>query len=60
MDDIDREILLLLKQDGRMSATDIGARIGRSRAVVSARMQAMIDEGGHTARIITHTVMKTW
>lgn len=45
MDDIDREILILLKQDGRMSATDIGARIGRSRAVVSARMQAMVDEG---------------
>lgn len=45
IDQIDHEILALLQQDGRMSFSDIGARVGLSRTAVKNRISAMEKAG---------------
>jgi DNA-binding Lrp family transcriptional regulator len=45
MDEIDRRLLELLKQDARMSYVDLGARVGLSEAAVRRRIKKLQDEG---------------
>lgn len=45
MDAIDREILSLLQQDGRLSGADIGRRVNLSQPAVSARIQRLERQG---------------
>ncbi|MGG7510004.1 Lrp/AsnC family transcriptional regulator [Plantibacter sp. YIM 135249] len=43
MPDLDERLLELLQQDGRASYSELAERIGISRAVVAARVNALID-----------------
>lgn len=45
MDDIDREILKILKNDGRATYIEIGKKIGLSEGAVRKRINALIDSG---------------
>lgn len=45
MDSIDRQILNLLVEDGRLSYADIGRRIGITRASARERVQNLIRQG---------------
>lgn len=45
IDEIDHEILALLRQDGRMSFSDIGARVCLSRTAVKNRITALEKAG---------------
>lgn len=45
MDDTNREIVEILKKDGRASFTDIAERIGVSEGTVRRRVQEMKEEG---------------
>jgi DNA-binding Lrp family transcriptional regulator len=45
LDAVDNQILALLKEDARMSFSDIGKAVGVSRVSVKARMQAMEEKG---------------
>ncbi|MGH1331396.1 MAG: Lrp/AsnC family transcriptional regulator [Paracoccaceae bacterium] len=45
IDRIDREILALLKHDGRASVTTLAATLGLSRVTVQNRMKALQDSG---------------
>jgi len=45
LDDIDRQILTILQQDGRLSGADIGRRVNLSQPAVSARIQRLERAG---------------
>lgn len=45
LDKIDRAILRALSQDGRMSMTDLAARVGLSKTPVTARVRRLEAEG---------------
>ena len=45
MDDTDREIIKILKNDGRASYSDIGKRVGLSEGAVRKRIKALVDSG---------------
>ncbi|TDV09529.1 Lrp/AsnC family transcriptional regulator [Paraburkholderia caballeronis] len=45
MDAIDRQIIALLGTDSRMSATEIGKRVHRSRVAVMSRIDALVASG---------------
>lgn len=52
LDEIDRQILTILQEDGRLSGTDIGRRVNLSQPAVSARIQRLERSGvikGYTA-----------
>ncbi|GAB3936210.1 Lrp/AsnC family transcriptional regulator [Kribbella albertanoniae] len=54
MDAVDREILFILQQDGRLSGADIGRRVNLSQPAVSARIQRLERQGvikGYTALV---------
>jgi Lrp/AsnC family leucine-responsive transcriptional regulator len=45
MDEIDKQILRILKDDGRAGYSDIGNRIGLSEGAVRKRVKTLIDSG---------------
>jgi Lrp/AsnC family transcriptional regulator, leucine-responsive regulatory protein len=45
MDNIDKEILSILKEDGRSGYIDIGKKIGLSEGAVRKRIKTLIDKG---------------
>lgn len=45
IDAFDARILEALSEDGRMSVTDLAARVGLSRSPCQARMKRLVDEG---------------
>ncbi|MCB1333648.1 MAG: Lrp/AsnC ligand binding domain-containing protein [Roseivivax sp.] len=45
LDKIDRAILRILSHDGRISMTDLGARVGLSKTPVTARVRRLEAEG---------------
>lgn len=45
MDEIDRNILKLLQEDGRMSYSEIARRIGVPESTVRLRVKRLIEEG---------------
>jgi DNA-binding Lrp family transcriptional regulator len=45
MDDKDKEIVKLLKEDGRSGYVEIGKQIGLSEGAVRRRVQALLDSG---------------
>jgi len=45
IDDIDRRIIAILNQNGRISYTDLAKDIGLSRVAVQARVNALIENG---------------
>ena len=45
MDDTNKDILRILKDNGRMSFTEIGKKLGISRVAVQKRVKKMEDEG---------------
>ena len=54
LDAVDRRMIAALRDDGRISVTDLAARVGVSRANVYARLGRLHDEGvitGYTAVI---------
>lgn len=53
MDDIDRQLLTLLRHNGRRSISDLAGELGLSRATVRARLERMEAQGD----IIGYTVI---
>ncbi|MFM7847524.1 MAG: Lrp/AsnC family transcriptional regulator [Rubrivivax sp.] len=54
MDDTDRRLIALLRQDARMSAATLAARLGVSRGTVTNRLRKLEDERiivGYTVRL---------
>ena len=45
LDSVDRRILALLQEDGRMTNADIAARVGLSPSAALARLRRLSDEG---------------
>jgi len=45
MDDTDREIIKILKDDGRATYSDIGKKVGLSEGAVRKRIKALTDSG---------------
>lgn len=45
IDDIDRKIIAILNQNGRISYTDLAKDIGLSRVAVQARVNALMENG---------------
>lgn len=45
IDEIDRRIIAILNQNGRISYTDLAKDIGLSRVAVQARVNALIENG---------------
>jgi Lrp/AsnC family leucine-responsive transcriptional regulator len=45
MDDTDKEIIEILKQDGRATYSDIGKRVELSEGAVRKRIKALVDSG---------------
>jgi len=45
MDDTDREIIGILKDDGRATYSDIGKRVSLSEGAVRKRIKALVDSG---------------
>ena len=45
MDDTDREIIKILKNDGRATYSDIGKMVGLSEGAVRKRIKALVDSG---------------
>ena len=45
MDDLDREILGILRRDGRTPYTEIAAQVGTSEGTVRNRVDRLIEEG---------------
>lgn len=53
MDDIDSELVTLLRHNGRMSVTDLAVELGVSRATIRSRMDRL-EKNGH---ILGYTVI---
>lgn len=49
MDAIDQQIIVLLSSNARLSATEIGKRVHRSRVAVMNRIEALVASGEITA-----------
>ena len=45
MDDLDREILSILRRDARIPYTEIAERVGTSEGTVRNRVERMVDDG---------------
>jgi Lrp/AsnC family leucine-responsive transcriptional regulator len=45
MDDTDREIIRILKDDGRATYSDIGKRVSLSEGAVRKRIKVLVDSG---------------
>ncbi|MDT8860810.1 Lrp/AsnC family transcriptional regulator [Alkalihalobacillus sp. MEB130] len=45
LDEIDRQIINILKVDGRMSYTDLAKEVGLSRVAVQSRVNTLIENG---------------
>jgi len=45
MDELDREILSILRRDARTPYTEIAARVGTSEGTVRNRVEGMVDDG---------------
>jgi len=45
MDDIDSEIIKILKNDGRATYSNIGKKVGLSEGAVRKRIKALVDSG---------------
>ena len=45
MDDTDREIIRILRNDGRATYSDIGKRVSLSEGAVRKRIKALVDSG---------------
>jgi Lrp/AsnC family leucine-responsive transcriptional regulator len=45
MDDTDREIIRILKDDGRATYSEIGKRVSLSEGAVRKRIKALVDSG---------------
>jgi DNA-binding Lrp family transcriptional regulator len=45
MDDTDREIIKILKNDGRATYSDIGKRVSLSEGAIRKRIKALVDSG---------------
>lgn len=45
MDDTDREIIRILKDDGRATYSDIGKKVSLSEGAIRKRMKALVDSG---------------
>ena len=45
MDDLDREILAILRRDSRTPYTEIADRVGTSEGTVRNRVERLVDEG---------------
>ncbi|WP_059104447.1 Lrp/AsnC family transcriptional regulator [Shouchella shacheensis] len=45
LDELDKQLLALLHEQGRMSYTDIGKEVGLSRVAVQTRIQNLMDRG---------------
>ena len=45
MDDLDRQILTILRRDSRTPYTEIADRVGTSEGTVRNRVERLIDEG---------------
>jgi DNA-binding Lrp family transcriptional regulator len=59
LDDVDLRILDVLRDDGRISVTDLAARLGISRANVYARLGRLTEDGvitGYTAVVDSRKV----
>lgn len=52
VDDLDRAIIALLREDGRRAFTDIARRVGVSEATVASRVERLLGTGA--MRIIAH------
>ena len=54
MDNVDRQLVSLLRRDGRAALSDLAAALGLSRATVRARLRKLVDRGeivGFTALV---------
>ncbi len=45
MDDLDREILSILRRDARTPYTEIADRVGTSEGTVRNRVERLVDDG---------------
>lgn len=45
LDEIDKQILTILHEEGRISYTDLGKRVDLSRVAVQARINQLIEAG---------------
>ncbi|MED4856666.1 Lrp/AsnC family transcriptional regulator [Bacillus atrophaeus] len=45
VDDIDKQIMTILHEEGRISYTDLGKRVGLSRVAVQSRINQLIETG---------------
>jgi len=45
LDDVDRQIIKLLKSDGRATFSDLGKRVGLSEGAVRKRIKVLVDSG---------------
>lgn len=44
LDDLDKQIILLLQEDGRMSFKEIGDKLGKTEATIRRRVNRLIEE----------------
>lgn len=54
LDDLDRELLSALREDGRASVADLARRLGVARATINSRLDRLISSGrvvGFTVRV---------
>lgn len=54
LDEVDREILGLLRQDGRVSVSEMARELGLSRAAVGQRLQRLLRERIVTVNAMAH------
>lgn len=45
LDDLDRKIIAILREDGRITVTDLAQRVGMSKTPCQVRMRRLIDGG---------------
>lgn len=66
MDEIDQQLLSLLRQDARMTVAALATRLAVSRGTVSNRIRRLEDERvivGYTVRLrpdVSHNEIKAW
>ncbi|MDB5885287.1 MAG: transcriptional regulator, AsnC family [Polaromonas sp.] len=66
MDETDRQLMSLLRQDARLSVAALASRLGVSRGTVSNRLRKLEDEGtivGYTVRLrpdVQTSDIKAW
>lgn len=59
LDEIDREMLRVLQDEGRISVTELAARVHLSQPATSARLRRLEDAGvisGYAARVVPEAV----